>query len=268
MLDRVDSPVLVPFGTDISVFEDLIGCNVYVNPPYHFWATGLQLAFNNDINDITMNYIRDKIKDDYSGIIKHSKYHGFLKKTFAPETADCFDKLYQIELSKKHKDILIYYLTSYMDATCDDDKKFKKLIFDEHFVDTLLSCKVIDEISTVNKSTRISIIDEPINEYKFSTIYDTIPRVMRMYDRNFLGFVEMFTGVKERLISYDKVLRNCVKNNLIHGGELIIKNCPNEWQDDVEKIYKNLNMKYVEKYVWRNPDINVIKITKGITKYW
>lgn len=270
MHDIFDSPVLVPFGYDLNIFDDLIGCNVFVNPPYKFWGKRLEITYKNQVNDLSLGALRELINEDYTGIIRKSKYYNFLKHTFNKGTAELIDSLYQIEYNdEKQKDLLLYMLTKIIEPMMDDEYKCKKIKIDLEILNDYLD-PIFWTLNNIRRTklVKINIINEPINSHKFPTIYDSIPRVMRMYDRNYLGFIEMFTGEKENLVSYENVLSSSVKNNLLHGGNIMIENCPREMEEKVISILHDNKMECLSEKHWRNQEIKVIKITKGIMKYW
>ena len=91
---------------------------------------------------------------------------------------------------------------------------------------------------------------------------------MRMYNKNYLGFIRMFSNINEEVSYYEHVLEMVVNYNLIHGGILALKNLPSEYKIKFNNLMKKYNMEELQSGFWKSPDITVNKITKGIKKNW
>jgi len=269
MTVRVASPVLLPFGKDINIIKELSEKKIYICPQYKFWGKNLEILINNTPTQYTISYMKEKINDDFSGIVKPSQYFNFLTKTFNPSTAIFLDKLYQIELDKNHKDILVLLLTKEFEKYMDDVNKCKKIHFGIEELNYILDHpKSYFNIPKI-KRMDINFIKQDIGNSKFATIYDSIPRESRMYDVYYLGFVSLFSGVKETLTSWRDVLIKTADENLIHDGFLILRSFPREYETKIKHILaKKKFTKIYKENVWRKPDLTVKKISKGIKRYF
>lgn len=267
---QINSPVLVPFGKNITVVDELIGKKIYIHPQYRFWGKNLETLINNVPTKYTMDYIIEKINEDYSGIIKRSKYFGLLSSVFNIDTAIFLDKLYQIELEQNHKDILVLLLTTEFEKNMDDLNRCKNIVFGTKELNYIFENQS-DFIKRPNiKNTDIRFIEGELNSSQFGTIYDSIPREGRMYTPQYLGFVSLFSGKKEiPVIKWDEKLKHVADFNLIHDGFLILKEYPSEYKTKIKNILKDVGLKKFRKMnVWKKPDLTVKKISKGIKRYF
>lgn len=263
----INSPVLLPFGKDINIIKDLEGKKVYIYPQYKFWGKNLEILINNIPTKYTMDYIREKINEDYTGIIKRSKYKQFLDYVFNEETSTFLDTLYQIELDKNHRDILVLLITTEMENFADD-LGFKKVEMNLEKLNYMFD-NLNKYLNTPNlKQVDVNFVKEDIGNSKFVTIYDSITRLDRIYSPHFLGFVSMFTGRKEIQSGWYNRLAVSLNINLIHGGYLILRDYPREYKTKIKNLLKNFKFEKLEKNVWKKPDIKVKKITKGIKNYY
>jgi len=271
MTVRISSPVLVPFGHDIGVIEFLceLDKEVYIAPMYHCWGIFSEFIIRDLPSEYTLNYIKNKIDDDITGIVKTSKYYSLFSHLFNKETAELIDKLYQIEFDDNHKKIIAFLLSSEIEKNIDDQMKFKKVNLNLERLNYIFD-NLRDYIKKLNlKTMEVKFIREELRNQKFSTIVDSIYRKERLYTPQYLGFVSLFTGKKETLKSWNVRLDSVVKNNLIHGGYIILLDYPNEYKTKIKNILvKSNSCQEIDNKIWKKPDIMLTKIRKGIKKYY
>jgi hypothetical protein len=266
---RINSPVLVPFGQDVGVIKFLsdLDKEIYIAPQYKFWGMFSELVVNNLPTKYTLDYIKERINEDFSGIVRKSKYYSLFSYLFNPTTADTMDKLYQIELDENHKTILGIILSRALEQHSDDQKLFKKPIIGKGELDYILK-NVRDYMPRTDiKILNVKYIKEDLINQKFGTIFDNIYRKARLYSPHYLGFISLFTNKKEKALKWDERLNHIAKNNLIHGGNLIIRESPREYKEKIHRILKKQKFETVASFVWRKPDITVTKINRGIKRW-
>jgi len=267
---RINSPVLLPFGHDIKVIKILseIGKEIYVAPQYKFWGKRIELCTTNYPTRYGLDYIKQKINDDYTGVIKYSKYKNLFFELFNNETAKFMDIIYQIKLDQKHKDILLFLLTTEIEKHIDDVEGFKKVNFNLRTLNYIID-NANDYFDLVNlKNLRINIIDEKVKDQQFGSIFDSIYRKSRLYNPHYLGVINLFSGEKENISKWDWRLGYACDANLIQGGTVVLYNYPSEYVDKINNILNELKFKKLTNNIWKKPDIKVKKITKGIKRYF
>jgi len=264
---KINSPVLMPFGWDIDVLQILTYSDVeiYVSPMYKFWGKILEDVLKGKPTHDTLNYISEKIDDDFSGIVTKSKYYGLFSNLFNDHTAETIDKLYQIDFDKYSKRILGWILHKELEYYMDDRDGLKNPTLDLSNLPYHSADYIFPHIKL--KEVEIKFLKEDLKEQKFSTIYDSISRKDRMYTPQYLGFISLFSGEKETPQKWNERLKIVLKNNLIHGGKLFLYSFPYEYEDKINKICRKQGFEKLKTNVWRKPDLKIKKISRGIKKW-
>ena len=269
--ETIKSPVLVPFGHDSTIIRTLVtmGKEIYIAPQYKFWGKAIETLVKNYPTRYTLDYIKEKINTEYTGVVTKSKYRFLFENLFNKETAEFVDKIYQMDFDQKEKDIIIFLLTYEIERHADDLSKFKKTILNLDVLNDIFEnlLEYFDFLIDF-RNIKINIVKEELTNQKFVAIVDSVYRKSRIYTPQYLGFVSVFTGVKERLSSWEKRLEHVAHHNLIHGGRIYIPDYPSEYAEKINKILRKLKYKKEDLFIWRKPDIKVNKITKGIKRYF
>ena len=268
---HLNEPVLVPFGHDTDIVRALIEADkqIYISPQYNFWAKGLEILIKNYPTRYTMEYIKEKINSEYTGVITKSKYRFLFEQLFNKETAEFVDKIYQIEFDQKEKDIIIFLLTTEIERKADDLYNFKKAVLNLDVLNYIFD-NINDYFGFLLdlKNVRINIISGELTNKKFGSVVDSVYRKSRIYTPQYLGFISVFTGEKEIMSHWENRMEHIAKYNLIHGGVIYMRKIPNEYVGKLNKILRKQCYKKMRRNIWRKPDITVKQIKKGIQTYF
>jgi len=269
--EDINSPILVPFGHNSTIIRLLLDLEkeVYVAPLYKFWGDRLEILLKRHPSKYTLDYIKERINSEYTGIITKSKYRHLFNTLFNKKTAEFIDKIYQMEFDQKEKDIIIFLLNYEIERRSDDLYKFKKTILNLEILNDIFEnlLDYFDFLVDV-KNIKVYILKDELNNQKFGGVVDSLYRNARYYTPQYLGFISVFTNRNEYVKSWEERLLHVAQHNLIHGGRIYLPNYPGEYREKIDKILKKLKYKKENLFVWKKPDIKVNKITKGIKRYF
>jgi len=198
----------------------------------------------------------------------HFPYFNLILDTFNDkESATLVDTLYQIPMSQKEKDIIMFIISKFTEFCFKfGETEYNIYINIEEFVYKLSQFNIYTSLIDPRK---IHVIREGIGNQTFGCIYDSLPRrETSLYDYNYLRVMSLFTGEKEILTPWQERMKSVAKNNLMSNAYTIIKTYPKEEIERLDSVFRKLKYNKIEDGIYKKPSLKDIVTRKKINRFY